>query len=345
MTKKYQQRKLCSQPRLILQTFDKNISSSRMRFIMSSNKKWVNGTELTYMFIEGAKRQQDVVRQAFKKWKSLGIGISFTEVMTKAEAMIRIGFDHSDGSWSYVGRDVLTIPKKERTMNFGWDLTDAYGMTTALHEIGHTIGFQHEHQSPFTGIEWNTAAVYKEFSGEPNNWSKGEIDRNILDKISPNQVRGSNWDAKSIMQYEFGPGLIKKPLQFKNGIFPPGVLSKEDIKGIKQFYPVLAATRAVTSLKVLQSEMIGALSGEQADFAFTAPLTKKYTFQTFGEMDTVMVVSEKDKKKKHYLSGDDDSGQEKNTKITLPLVKGRQYIINVRVMYAAEDSGAGIVVY
>lgn len=121
------------------------------------------------MFIEGAEAQKKVVRAAFKKWKDIGIGISFQEVSDIDEAMVRIGFDHNDGSWSYVGRTILTISKAERTMNFGWDLTNDYGMTTAIHEIGHTIGFEHEHQSPFTGIVWDTAAVYKEFSGPPNN--------------------------------------------------------------------------------------------------------------------------------------------------------------------------------
>jgi hypothetical protein len=30
-----------------------------------------------------------------------------TEVANRADAEIRIGFDQSDGAWSYVGRDVI----------------------------------------------------------------------------------------------------------------------------------------------------------------------------------------------------------------------------------------------
>jgi hypothetical protein len=338
-------RKLCGQPPVIEQPHDPNIAPGRLSFIVSSNKKWVNGTEIKYMFTAGAEAQRNVVRQAFQKWKNLGIGISFREVKNAQESMVRIGFTQGDGAWSYVGRDVLTIPKTENTMNFGWSLTaGSYGMTTALHEIGHTIGFQHEHQSPFAGIEWDVNAVYKEFMGPPNNWSKTTIDNNIIKKLSPNQVKGSNWDAKSIMEYEFGPGLILKPDAYKNGIFPPGTLSAMDIQGVKSFYPPLKSAKVV-KLKLLQSAIIKAVSGGQADFEFKAPNTQKYTFQTFGKMDTVMVLYEKGKKENFYLSGDDDSGFDKNTSIELPLVSGREYLVRVRVMYTETNSQSGIVVF
>jgi len=337
--------KLCGQPPIIEQPHDPNIDPRRLSFIVSTNKKWVNGTEVKYMFMGGANAQRNVVRQAFQKWKNLGIGLSFREVTNAQASMVRIGFVQGDGAWSYVGRDVLTIPKNERTMNFGWSLTtSSYGMTTALHEIGHTLGFQHEHQSPFAGIQWDVNAVYQEFMGPPNNWSKSQIDHNIINKLSPNQVKGSNWDAKSIMEYQFGPGLILKPDQYKNGIFPPGTLSALDIQGVKSFYPLLQKSKVV-NLKPLQSTIIRAATGGQSDFVFKATATKKYTFQTFGNMDTVMVVSEKGKKENYYLSGDDDSGFEKNTKIELPLVAGREYLVNVRVMYTEENNEGGIVVF
>jgi hypothetical protein len=130
-------------------------------------------------------------RKAFQIWKEVGIGISFEEVKQVDEAMVRIGFDFTDGSWSYIGRDIWTIPKSERTMNFGWDLTNTYGMTTAIHEIGHTLGLHHEHQNPQAGIVWNTQAVYEYFSGHPNYWPKETIDANILNKIPAREIEGS----------------------------------------------------------------------------------------------------------------------------------------------------------
>ncbi len=344
MNKINQKKKHCKQPITIQRVFEQGVSQHRMGFILSSSLKWVNGTEIKYMFIEGSEPQKNVVRKAFKVWKALGIGISFKEISTVDDSLVRIGFDYTDGSWSYVGRDILTIPKTEKTMNFGWDLTaDSYGMTTALHEIGHTIGFQHEHQSPFSGIEWDTNAVYAAFSAPPNNWPKNEIDSNIISKLAPNQVQGSAWDPKSIMEYEFGPGLVLQPAAYKAGIFPPGILSANDIKGVKSFYPVVAS-KSMAKLQVHHSMPIKAASGKQDDFIFIAPTTKKYTFQTIGDLDTVMVISEKAKKENYYLAGDDDSGTENNAKIKLPLIKGREYLINIRVMYAPNKKAGSIIV-
>ena len=335
--------KYCKQPVAAKRSFEPGVKPNRMKFILASNLKWVNGTQIKYAFVEGAPSQKEAVRKAFNLWKSLGIGISFKEVPSTEEALVRIGFDHNDDSWSVVGRDCLTISNTERTMNFGWDLTSPYGKTTALHEIGHAIGFEHEHQSPFAGIVWNEPAVYQEFSGPPNNWSRQEIESNILEKLPANQVKGSAWDPDSIMEYEFGPGLILQPIPYRNGITPPGVLSKNDITGVKQFYPVVKPS-SITKLTTGKSAPIEATSGGQSDFIFKAPLTKKYTFQTVGELDTVMVVSEKAPKENHYLGGDDDSGFDKNAKIKLPLVKNREYLINIRVMYSPNKNSGFVLV-
>ena len=50
-------------------------------------------------------------------------------------------------------------------MNFGWDLTPLGRSTTALHEIGHTLGMPHEHQNPFAGIAWDEETVYATSAG------------------------------------------------------------------------------------------------------------------------------------------------------------------------------------
>jgi hypothetical protein len=234
----------CALPNVPPRTFDPSVSPDRVRLIRLIAKKWVNGTKLRYYFFESGpysagNEQKDIVRQGFEVWKNVGIGIKFEEVRNISEAEIRIGFLQGDGSFSYVGRDVIDIPGQgERTMNFGWDLrTDPRGVDVPVHEIGHTLGFPHEHQNPFAGIVWNEEPVYTYFGGPPNDWPRSRTYNNILRKLDPGEVEGSQWDPNSIMSYAFPAGLIERPDQYRNGLTPAGGLSELDIRQTRLFTP------------------------------------------------------------------------------------------------------------
>ena len=111
-------------------------------------------------------------------------------------AMIRINFDIYSGSWSYLGKDALSIPYNEATMNFGW-----FNIATVLHEFGHMLGMIHEHQSPFgEPIPWNKYDVYK-WAADTQKWSQQETDDQILNKYNSTLLNGTLFDPKSIMLY------------------------------------------------------------------------------------------------------------------------------------------------
>ena len=273
---------------------------SRQRAIIASAKKWMNNTVLHYALFKTGRwkvppEQAAVIRKAFQLWQNLPIGVQLVEVDSLHEAEIRIGYLLGDGSWSYVGRDILGIPVNERTMSFGWRLDrDAYGLTTAIHEIGHTLGMPHEHQNPFAGIVWNEDAVYDYLGGPPNNWPRETTFHNVLRKLNPAEVSGSNWDPDSIMEYQFPAGLILEPAAYRNGIFPPGTLSSPDKTWATTWYPVARRTRAAgpteKPLRVNQAVTVDLDAGQQVDYVLRVDETRNYTVGTFGAADTVLTL-------------------------------------------------------
>jgi hypothetical protein len=322
----------------------------RQRALMVGASKWVNETVLHYAFFDSdsnpawapaGEAQKDVVRESFQAWKDLPIGLDFKEVDDLGEAEVRIAFDQDPraGSWSYIGRDVRKAAANDRTMNFGWDLTTPYGHTTAKHEIGHAIGMPHEHQSPFSGIVWKEDAVYRTFSGEPNKWTRAKIEHNILEKLQAAQVEGSSWDPDSIMEYEFGAGLISAPAAYENGIHPPGTISELDVRWMQGWYP---ADQTARPLDPFVSAPLKLAHREQANFAISPPSSRKYELGSFGSGDTVAVLFEEVDGELRYRAGDDDGGEERNARIQAKLFKGRSYVLRVRLNWAGWAGGAAV---
>lgn len=337
----------CALPVRPAPVLDPGLSTARSRAILLGRSKWVNGTVLHYCFTDGPDAQRAAVRAAFAEWKALGIGLVFTEVAQVSEAEVRIGFDGADGSWSYVGRDVLTIGSAEKTMNFGWDLTTPYGRTTALHEIGHTLGMPHEHQNPIAGIVWDEEAVYASLGAPPNNWDRATTFHNVLRKLDRREVEGSSFDAASIMEYTFEAGLILEPAQYRAGIPTPQGISPVDTAEVLTWYPT-AGVPGPRSLEPFVSAAIDLAPGQQVDFLLTPAESRDHDVATFGATDSVLVLFEEvddgTGPELRFRAGDDDSGEDRNAHLTLRLEAGHRYVARLR-LYHAQAAGRSALMY
>lgn len=288
---------LCTQPAHANIDHDlTHIDDPRRRGMVAKiSRMWVNGTHITYMLMPeplltdaDLKKQHDVVDRAFKVWEGLPIGITFERVYNRANAMVRIGFIPGKGSWSYIGNMCLKVTKKVNTVNFGWPMYKTKrGFDTALHEIGHVLALTHEHQSPNNGIEWDRDKVYATFSKPPNSWSKGKIDRNILNKMTaPNH--STKWDKDSIMEYPFPAGMITKPAIYKTEPLRPEIgLSDKDIAKIKELYP------KINTLPTLSVNEVARISDDEpASFGFyiDEKVVGDVTIEFIGRLDCVLIL-------------------------------------------------------
>ncbi|MFT7723220.1 MAG: M12 family metallopeptidase [Roseateles sp.] len=329
--------------------------ADRAQAINVLRDKWLNGTELTYYFYDqpsdgqtvmladgssqfvpwsGPESQRQAVRKAFKVWADLGLGISFREVSSREQAMVRIGFMAGDGSWSYVGRVVRDIAADQRTMNFGWNIGN--DPDTAIHEIGHTLGFEHEHQNPFSGIVWDEEKVYASLAEPPNGWSRQKTHFNIIRKLDEASVEGTSWDPDSVMHYPFPAGLILQPARYKTQpLQPAGGLSARDIAQVKKIYPVQPPVSQLPELVLAESRRLQIAAGQQIDLVLQPSRTRSYQMATFGEADTLIVLYEDVAGELKYRGGDDDSGEDRNAHLKLRMQRGRRYVLRVRMYYAS----------
>ena len=303
----------CAVPLTPLRPLEATVGPHRAAMIRSLEKQWINGTTLRYCFLEkpalyrGEEAQKNATRAAFRTWKALGIWVSFQEVAVPQEAEIRISFQLGQ-SWSHIGRDCIDLktPPSRPTMNLVGDLSDAVGRDIALHEVGHVLGFYHEHQ---------------------------KVRAQILTKVASAALEGSAWDPDSIMQYPFPAGLILQPERYRTQpLIPKPGLSPTDVARTQALYPPIR-DQDLPLLQPYQSRSIDVVPGSQVDFAVSPPESRVWTMQTFGAMDTVLALFEDWPDGQAYLPAADDSGSEKNARLAFRLERGRRYLLRLRLHY------------
>jgi hypothetical protein len=210
-----------------------NVPSSEAAVLR--RKRWPNGSKLHVAFSKGTPPdvQKNVMSYALQWCEYANIDFVFDNAR---DAQIRITFTPEE-TWSYVGRDALSIPPDEPTMNFGWlipaspekIISDEVYSSAVLHEFGHALGLIHEHQSPKNGIKWNRAEVLTAHQGYPEEW----VEHNIFRRYHFWQSQYSQFDPYSIMLYRILPSWTRDGFATLDNV----TLSPTDKDFIQRCYP------------------------------------------------------------------------------------------------------------
>jgi hypothetical protein len=163
---------------------------------------------------------------------------------------IRVSFRGS-GYWSYVGTQAKHINSRKQTLNLqGLDKPSFNDQDDGviLHEFGHAIGFEHEHQSPVAGCdeEFNWDYLYTAMG-----WSAEEVDRNMKRLNVSSSLSGlltTEFDPKSIMLYSLDAAAFKDPGTAKCFISQPNNnISGLDRSAAQTVYPALPGAGPVAA--------------------------------------------------------------------------------------------------
>ena len=175
--------------------------SSPLEIAVETQWLWRPGRTLRVCFLDGDPVVHKKVEEVAHQWSDFA-NVKF-DFGSDPDAEIRISFKHR-GSWSYLGNQALILTKDQPTMNYGWlepDTADEEYSRVVLHEFGHALAAIHEHQHPEHSIPWDTEAVYRYYMGPPNNWTKEQVDHNLLQAYDREITQYSEFDPKSIMLY------------------------------------------------------------------------------------------------------------------------------------------------
>jgi|RhiMethySRZTD1v2_1073278.scaffolds.fasta_scaffold40370_3 astacin (peptidase family M12A) len=141
------------------------------------------------------------------------VGISFVE--TRDTGDVRISREPG-GYWSYLGTDILLIPRNRQTMNlegFTMSTDESEYRRVVRHETGHSLGGPHEHMRKSLVARIDREKAYRWF-WENYRWDKATVDAQVLTPLDEESIMGTPSDQTSIMCYQLPADITKdsKPI-------------------------------------------------------------------------------------------------------------------------------------
>lgn len=248
--------------------------------IVEAGRRWNPAQPVRVAFLGGDDILRGKIERVAKSWTGpdgANLSLEFRDAQgafltwnraSASTADIRIAFDEK-GYSSLVGTDSKSsggLAKSSMSLaRFDTAPLPANWEAIVLHEFGHAIGFQHEHQNPEghcdfkfnddPGYVWTRGGpqgeywkdrhqpprwpgLYTYFTNSPFRWNPADVDLNFGRLDDSQAYMTSAYDPASIMRYAFYPFMFKAGVAsscFRD--WEAATLSPGDLEGARRAYP------------------------------------------------------------------------------------------------------------
>jgi hypothetical protein len=193
--------------------------------------------QFTVSFMEPSPQDfRDRVLSHMNAWDAAA-AISFVETQGDGDVRISTG---PGGYWSYLGTDILHVPKDQQTMNlegFSMDMPESEYRRVVRHETGHTMGFPHEHMRAELVARIDPQKAYDYFL-RTQGWDRETVDEQVLTPLDKRSIMDTPPDQDSIMCYQLPGSITKDGKPIRGGVD----IDQTDYAFAGKIYPKAGAT-------------------------------------------------------------------------------------------------------
>lgn len=178
------------------------VNTRRKRSAVHFENVWPPHSTLRIQFVSDTpKTLMEPIINAINQWQPfINLKLEFYTlhdiVPGDAVADIRITTDTEKNS-SAIGTKARQVPPDRPTMYLGMRPESPYFQALVMHEFGHALGLQHEHQRRDAHIPWDYTKVYAFY--KKHGFNKNFVDKQMLETFPV--ISSTPYDPLSIMHY------------------------------------------------------------------------------------------------------------------------------------------------
>jgi hypothetical protein len=217
-------------------------SGRKKRSVGEHTKYWSPGRTLKILIYKYNEHSFEAVKNGASKWLPyVNLTFDFIEIdeqdIYKSDDFqgdIRVDFQPLFGNSgsSQLGTDSLTGGPHDPSMTLGTDFSSPYYEFTVIHEFGHALGLNHEHQHPDAGIPWDREKTYAHMAATAN-FSRTDVDTNVFPRERSADRTYTPYDRFSVMHYH-----VLNELTVGDWHQPANLhISEGDISAMRTIYP------------------------------------------------------------------------------------------------------------